>query len=197
MKKLISVLIALMMFCCALPAALAENADWDFGSFTLTLDSEIPMQTTSEIVENEAFCTIFPAFRDNDTATNMNIVWTKSYQDIASFSSSYISSYLNTVMESTKEQMAASGIQVNSIRMLENDVVDLDGKPALYYAMALNVDYSGMGSAYQGLVMDLISCQWLVGADESVGSFFFTLTAFNEESAAYWGDAILSTLRWK
>ena len=60
----------------------------------------------------------------------------------------------------------------------------------------MQIDYSGMGEQYEGVVRDLIMCQWVV-YPENMGCYTFTGIAVKEQDISRWILPLMDSIRWK
>lgn len=171
MRKFLLVLMALCLAVVPALAETAENATVDFGAFTLTFPAEMQGQVAEEIVENEAFVTLFQMDDMEDSfASNLNIVWNESVVDLASQDPA---AYAQAIVDASVAMMEQQNVAVANPTVLGASMDEIGGKTALSVVYTMDLDYTGMGVDLQ---TNVTFVQAIVSED-AIGTYTFTIAS--------------------
>ena len=176
-------LLVLMALCLAVVPALAETTAVDFGAFTLTFPAEMQGQVAEEIVENEAFVTLYQMDDMEDSfASNLNIVWSESVVDLAS--------YAQAIVDASVAMMEQQNVAVANPTVLGASMDEIGGKAALSVMYSMDVDYTNVGLDLQ------TTLTWVQGivSEEGLGTYTFTITTDNVDGCQSLVDIVNSTV---
>ena len=164
-------LLVLMALCLAVVPALAETTAVDFGAFTLTFPAEMQGQVAEEIVENEAFDTLYQMDDMEDSfASNLNIVWSESVVDLASQDPA---AYAQAIVDASVAMMEQQNVAVANPTVLGASMDEIGGKTALSVVYTMDLDYTGMGVDLQ---TNVTFVQAIVSED-AIGTYTFTIAS--------------------
>lgn len=196
MKRIALMLLAFVMLCSCVLAETTEKTVYDFDDFTFEWYAETPVKTGYK-VEGQSYLDIFPA-GDNtvDAYPHFNVVWSSAAADIENIAEKEIEELAREYEAEISGKFEADELRVNQLDIMEYDRNAVDGKPALYLKALMQVDYSGMGEQYEGVVRNLIVCQWVVYI-ENKGCYTFTGTAVSQHDINQWILPLVDAIRWK
>ena len=184
-------LLVLMALCLAVVPALAETAETatvDFGAFTLTFPAEMQGQVAEEIVENEAFVTLYQMDDMEDSfASNLNIVWNESVVDLASQDPA---AYAQAIVDASVAMMEQQNVAVANPTVLGASMDEIGGKAALSMMYSMDVDYTNAGLDLQ---ITLTFVQGIV-SEEGLGTYTFTISTDNVDGCQSLVDIVNSTV---
>ena len=183
MKKLLTLVLALMLLC---GVALADVVD--FGDFTMDLD---PTTLVSRFEKQEAqvFLGLFPNYDENAAShPNLSVVWQEGVSDLASMDPQNVAAAL---MEEIYPGLESQGMKVTNVTLLGADHDEHEGVPALSVVYTYDVDYSGMGIDKQ---MTLFMAETFI-SQPGIGTYIFTCTAADLEGLQTLID-VMNTIKW-
>lgn len=183
MKKLLTLVLALMLLC---GVAMADVVD--FGDFSMDLDPAT-MAAHYEKQEAQVFLNLFPNYDENaDSHPNINVIWQEDVIDIAAQDPQEVAEVL---MNEIYPGLESQGIKVSNVTLLGADHDEHEGVPALSVVYTYDVDYSGMGVDKQ---MTLFVAETFI-SQPGVGTYIFTCTAADLEGLQSLID-VLNTIKW-
>ena len=184
-------LLVLMALCLAVVPALAETtepATVDFGAFTLTFPAEMQGQVAEEIVENEAFVTLYQMDDMEDSfASNLNVVWNESVVDLAAQDPA---AYAQAIVDASVAMMEQQNVAVANPTVLGASMDEIGGKAALSMMNSMDVDYTNAGLDLQ---ITLTFVQGIV-SEEGLGTYTFTISTDNVDGCQPLVDIVNSTV---
>ena len=195
-KRMTLILLAFVMLCSCALAETAEKTVYDFDDFTIEWYKETPCKTGYK-VEGQSYLDIFPA-GDNtvDAYPHFNVVWSSASADIENIADKELEELAREYEAEVSSKFEAEELKISRLDITEYDKNMVDGKPALYLKDLMRIDYSGMGEQYEGVVRDLIMCQWVV-YPENKGCYTFTGTAVSQQDISRWILPLMDSIRWK
>ena len=194
MRKILSVLIALMLIFSM--SAFAEETPTvptiklDFDHFTMTIPEDIVGTSSEEIVSNQPFIQLFQDYSETAAFNkNLNIVWSNEVMDL---NATDPVEYANTLLVATVAQYEQIGIGATNPMLLNAELSDHDGKPAMGVVYSLELDYSGMGVNEQQL---LYTVQLYVPDEAFEGTYIITVTTDDMENTQQLFD-VADSIKW-
>ncbi len=196
MKRMMLILLAFVILCSCSLAETAEKTVYDFDDFTIEWNAETPCKKGDK-AEGQSYLDIFPA-GDNtaDAYPHFNVVWSSASADIEKITDKELEELAREYEAEISDKFEAEELKINRLNIREYDKDTVDGKPALYLKALVQIDYSGMGEQYEGVVRDLIMCQWVV-YPENMGCYTFTGIAVKEQDISRWILPLMDSIRWK
>lgn len=196
MKRMALMLLAFVMLCSCALAETTEKTVYEFDDFSFEWYAETPVKEGYK-VEGQSYLDIFPA-GDNtvDAYPHFNVVWSSAAADIENIAEKEIEELAREYESEISGKFEADELRVNQLDIMEYDKNTVDGKPALYLKALMQIDYSGMGEQYEGVVKNLIMCQWVVYI-ENKGCYTFTGTAASQQDINQWILLLVDAIRWK
>lgn len=194
MRKILSVLIALMLIFSM--SAFAEETptvptiELDFDHFTMTIPEDMVGTSSEEIVSNQPFIQLFQDYSETAAFNkNLNIVWSNEVMDLNAIDPI---EYANTLLVATVAQYEQIGIGATNPMLLNAELSDHDGKPAMGVVYSLELDYSGLGVNEQQL---LYTVQLYVPDEAFEGTYIITVTTDDMENTQQLFD-VADSIKW-
>jgi len=188
MRKLFAILLIL----CVLPfAALAENIDYDFGDFTLTIPADIA-GTINEKTDGQVYFMLYPNYnQSNAFHQNINCVWTAGFESVSLYTDEQVKQLAEGVMDGMISGLKEQGIVVEDAQVLSAEHLSISGKDGIALSYSYYSDYTGAGI---DLKTTVYMAQFLV-SEPALGTYNLTYTYGdpNDTDAAV---AILDSLKW-
>ena len=200
MKRAIALAAALIML--ALPlTALGESFGLltaPFGDFTLTLDPNMPIDLDSGLFspdyvkkDNEVMFILYPAANLNaDRFSSINVVWTREEKVIET--EEEILEIAEALVPGAVQIYEETGFTVKDSQLLSTFFEDVDGKRGAHTVYTLELDASALGGDADLTVYQ----KQITVSDPAFGTYYFTLTARDEETLSEILDPIIGTLVW-
>ena len=198
MRKILSVLITLMLvftmsaFAEEVPqeAPAVPMIELDFGHFTMTIPEEMVGTSAEEIVSNQPFIQLFQDYSEMAAFNkNLNIVWSNEVLDLNAIDPV---EYANAVLSATVAQYGQIGVAATNPLLLNAELSDHDGKPALGVVYSLDLDYSGLGVEEQ---QSLYTVQLYVPDAAFEGTYIITVTTDDMENTQQLFD-VADSIKW-
>ena len=190
MRKLISVLLALVLLLAS--AAFAEETwmEYDFGGFTMAFPIDIIGTVSEEIVENEPFLYLFQDYDENAIFNkNLNCVWNSGVDNISAVDPEEFAQMILPQMVAAFEQ---SGLSVHGAEVLAAVHDEHKGEPCLSAIYACILDYSAFGGPAEFVLYTL---QSMVSNEAFGGTYTFTISTDDIESTQLLME-IMDTINW-
>ncbi len=197
MKKVSAFFLALILTLSMTAFALGgSTTTLEFADFTLTIDSTTQYEQ-ADLTEGAAFLVLYPDMGGSSQfATNLNFLWQSSYANLNSWSDSDLKSWAESTLSSALEEFEKLGLTASNIETFEPKFTTVDGKRALYVAYRYDVDFSGMGAAYKGYVVNVCSCQWVI-SESGMGTYYITGSCTTPAEFETVCQPVIDGLRWK
>lgn len=194
MRKILSILIALMlvftMSAFAEEVPTAPMIELDFGHFTMTIPEDMVGTSAEEIVSNQPFIQLFQDYSETAAFNkNLNIVWSDEVLDLNAIAPV---EYANAVLTATVTQYGQIGVAATNPLLLNAELSDHDGKPALGVVYSLDLDYSGLGVEEQ---QSLYTVQLYVPDAAFEGTYIITVTTDDMENTQQLFD-VADSIKW-
>lgn len=194
MRKILSILIALMlvftMSAFAEEVPTAPMIELDFGHFTMTIPEDMVGTSAEEIVSNQPFIQLFQDYSETAAFNkNLNIVWSDEVLDLNAIAPV---EYANAVLTATVTQYGQIGVAATNPLLLNAELSDHDGKPALGVVYSLDLDYSGLGVEEQ---QSLYTVQLYVPDATFEGTYIITVTTDDMENTQQLFD-VADSIKW-
>ena len=194
MRKILSILIALMlvftMSAFAEEVPTAPMIELDFGHFTMTIPEDMVGTSAEEIVSNQPFIQLFQDYSETAAFNkNLNIVWSDEVLDLNAIAPV---EYANAVLTATVTQYGQIGVAATNPLLLNAELSDHYGKPALGVVYSLDLDYSGLGVEEQ---QSLYTVQLYVPDAAFEGTYIITVTTDDMENTQQLFD-VADSIKW-
>ena len=194
MRKILSILIALMlvftMSAFAEEVPTAPMIELDFGHFTMTIPEDMVGTSAEEIVSNQPFIQLFQDYSETAAFNkNLNIVWSDEVLDLNAIAPV---EYANAGLTATVTQYGQIGVAATNPLLLNAELSDHDGKPALGVVYSLDLDYSGLGVEEQ---QSLYTVQLYVPDAAFEGTYIITVTTDDMENTQQLFD-VADSIKW-
>lgn len=194
MRKILSILIALMlvftMSAFAEEVPTAPMIELDFGHFTMTIPEDMVGTSAEEIVSNQPFIQLFQDYSETAAFNkNLNIVWS---DEVLNLNAIAPVEYANAVLTATVTQYGQIGVAATNPLLLNAELSDHDGKPALGVVYSLDLDYSGLGVEEQ---QSLYTVQLYVPDAAFEGTYIITVTTDDMENTQQLFD-VADSIKW-
>lgn len=190
MRKLISVLLALILLLTT--AAFAEETwmQYDFGGFTMAFPIDIIGSVTEERIENEPFFYIYQDYDPNAVfSKSLNCVWTGTVLNVTEINPE---EYGQMILEGMVGGLAEAGVGVSDYMLLAAIHDEHKGEPCLSTIYASVLDYSAFGGPSE---MILYTIQSVVSNETIGGTYTFTISTDSIENAQLLME-IMDTVTW-
>lgn len=194
MRKILSILITLMlvfsMYALAEEVPAVPMIELDYDHFTMTIPEDMVGTTSEEIVSNQPFIQLFQDYSETAAFNkNLNIVWSNEVMDLNAIDPV---EYANTLLVATVAQYGQIGITATNPMLLNAELSDHDGKPAMGVVYSLDLDYSGVGVNEQ---QSLYTVQLYVPDAAFEGTYIITVTTDDMENTQQLFD-VADSIKW-
>lgn len=177
MRKLISVLIALMLvFTFAAAETEAELVELTFPDFTISVPADTIGTVAPEIENNMPFFIFYQDYNP-ETAFNKSLNGAISLE-VLDLKTVDASTYGQAFISMAAMQYGMMGIQVTEPKLVSASLDDLKGREAISCVYSMNMDYTSMGYDEKHSVYTM---QAIVPIEGS-GTYTFTLTTDDMEN---------------
>ena len=191
MRKMISLLLALMMLC---GAAFAEDAEnllvLEYPDFTIAIPKDAVGNAADAIESNVPFLRVYQDYDPEAVfSNNLNVVWN---QDVLDLDAATPLAMAQEALSYAMLQHELVGLKAENARVLLAEYDEHDGQRALSFIVSMDLDYSTLGLYYSCTMYTLQA----VVPIEGVGTYSFTIGTDDMEGSQMLLD-IVNSVRWK
>lgn len=190
MRRLVSLLLALMFACSIAVAEETALTEHNFGDFSISFPDDMYGALAEEVTSGSPFMQLLQDY-DAEAAFNKNLTMTWS-QDLLDITSAESQLYADSMLSVAVLQLEAAGITVENPAVVSAEIMALDGKDALVMTYSFDLDYSGAGMDLQ---MTLYTHQRIIPDEAFAGTYSVTISTDNLEDAALLMQ-IADSIKW-